>query len=339
MKQMLFALSLVWGIAWPLWAAESPDMNMVRMPGQSHQGPLPPADTPLKTLAQDLRRHVEELATRIGERNVQGRSRELAQAAKYIEIELTRYGYQPQRQEYGVADTTCCNVEVEIRGTTRRGEIVIVGAHYDSALGTPGANDNATGVAALLALAQKFSQRQPERSLRFVAFTNEEPPYFQTEQMGSLVYARRCRQRGEQVQAMLSLETMGCYSDAPGSQNYPALFSSLYPATGNFIAFIGNTRSLELVRNAAGTFRAHERFPAEGGALPDFVRGVGFSDHWSFWQADYPGLMVTDTAMFRYAHYHEAEDTPDKVNFDRLARVVRGLDKVIAQLTGSPAQP
>ena len=188
-------------------------------------------------------------------------------------------------------------------------------------------------MAAVLVLARKFARRKSERTLRFVAFVNEEPPYFQTENMGSWVYAKRCRQRAEKIASMLSLETIGCYSDIPGSQQYPKPFNLLYPSTGNFIGFVGNVASAELVQQVVGTFRRAEPFPSEGAALPEAVSGAGFSDHWSFWQEGYPGVMVTDTAMFRYPHYHGPGDTIDKIDFERMARVVRGLEKVIGALT------
>ncbi len=296
---------------------------------------LPAADEKLTALADELRRDVAHLAGEIGERNVLNRPKELAAAADWIEAEFKSAGYTPQRQEYQVSGVTCCNLEVEIVGKARAEEIVVVGAHYDTVVGTPGANDNTSGVAATLALARRFAKRDSDRTLRFVAFVNEEPPYFQTDQMGSWVYAHRCRQRGENIVAMLSLETIGYYDDTPGSQNYPAPLGQMYPSEGNFIGFVGNTESGDLVNQAVATFRRNEEFPAEGGALPGEIPGVGFSDQWSFWQEGYPALMVTDTAMFRYPHYHEPEDTIDKVNFDRMARVVRGLEAVVAELGGS----
>jgi hypothetical protein len=150
-----------------------------------------------------------------------------------------------------------------------------------------------------------------------------------------LVYAKRCKQRSENVVAMLSLETMGYYSDKIGSQRYPSpLLDSIYPLQGNFISFIGNIASSSLVKDVVASFRRHTQFPSEGAALPDFISGVGWSDHWSFWQQGYPGVMVTDTAPFRYPYYHTEDDTPDKVNYDHLARVVAGLERVIADLAG-----
>jgi len=335
-RVLLFSLGVVFGIVGFL--AIGILRSTTHMPETSYRGPLPPADERLTRLAGELRRDVVQLAETIGERNVPGHPRQLDEAADFLEGQLKAAGYAVKRQEYPVAGHTCCNLEAERRGATRPGEIVVIGAHYDSVIGTPGANDNGSGVAALLALARAFAPRRPDRTLRFVAFVNEEPPYFQTDRMGSRVYARGCRQRGETITAMLSLETIGYYSDAPESQKYPAPFGALYPSSGNFIGFVGNLRSADLVRRVIETFRRNEPFPSEGGAFPEMVPGVGFSDQWSFWQEGYPGMMVTDTAMFRYPHYHEPEDTPDKIDYDRTARVVRGLEGVVAALVNLEPQ-
>jgi hypothetical protein len=305
---------------------------MIHMPGSSYRGALPPPDQELERLREELRADVVRLAQQIGERNLGRCPQQLSQAADHVAASLHAAGGQVRRQRFVVDGQECCNLEVERRGATRADEVVIIGAHYDSALGTPGANDNATGVAAVLALARRFASRNPTRTVRFVAFVNEEPPYFQTDQMGSRVYARRCRAQGENVVAMLSLETMGYYDDAPGSQRYPPPFSLFYPSVGNFIGFVGNFASRGVVRQSVAAFRAREQFPSEGAAVPGFLPGIGLSDHWSFWQEGYPAAMVTDTAMFRYPHYHERQDTSDKVDFDRLSRVVRGLEQVVAVL-------
>lgn len=319
-------LLLVLGAAW--W-------NLLRMPARSYRGPLPAPDDALLAWMQELRRDIYFLAAEIGERNVLRCPKQLAQAADYIETEFRAAGYEVHQQEYVVSECKCCNLEIEIPGGVRPEQIVVVGAHYDTVIGTPGANDNTSGVAAMLALARRFSEQRPKRTLRFVAFVNEEPPFFQTEEMGSRVYARRCRQRGEKVVAMLSLETIGYYSDSPGSQKYPPPLARLYPSVGNFIGFIGNFRSRRLVRRAIRAFRRSERFPSEGAVPPQSLApSVGLSDQWSFWQEGYPALMVTDTAMYRYPNYHDRGDTFDKINFDRLARVARGLEKVVAALAG-----
>lgn len=318
---------------WPLfrdWSMAA--WNTIRIPGRSHRGPLPPADDELVRLAAELRRHVTRLAEEIGERNVLHRPKELARAADYIEAEFVSAGYEVKRQEYQVSGTTCCNLEVEIPGSTVPDEIVIIGAHYDSVESSPAANDNASGVAAILSLARSFESSPSDRTLRFVAFVNEEAPYAHTEEMGSWVYARRCREQDEKVVAMMSLETIGYYSNKPNSQKYPPPVRLLYPSAGNFIAFVGNTRYGWLVRQVVAAFRQSEPFPSEGGALPEAIPNIGFSDHWSFWQEGYPALMVTDTAPFRYPYYHTPKDTVDKIAFEQMARVVRGLGGVMTAL-------
>jgi hypothetical protein len=151
-----------------------------------------------------------------------------------------------------------------------------------------------------------------------------------TDQMGSFVYAKRCKTRGDQISAMISLETIGYFSDAPHSQTYPALgLGAFYPTVGNFIGFVGNVPSRALLRRVIALFRQHAKVPSEGAALPSFIPGVAWSDQWSFWQHGYRGIMITDTAPFRYPHYHSATDTPDKLDYDRFALVVSGIEKMI----------
>jgi Zn-dependent M28 family amino/carboxypeptidase len=224
------------------------------------------------------------------------------------------------------------NLEAVLPGHGAADEIIVVGAHYDSVAGSPGANDNASGVAALLELARLLAGTALPRSVRFVAFANEEAPFFYGDEMGSNRYAARAQVQGERIVAMLSLETLGYYTDQPGSQRYPFPFSLFYPDTGNFIGFVGNFSSRALVRRAIGAFRAATSFPSEGVAAPSGMEGVHWSDHWSFWQAGYPAIMVTDTALFRYPHYHAATDTPEQLDYNGLARVTGGLAEVIGAL-------
>lgn len=309
-------------------------MFFARMPGRSHSGPLPPLTAQESEARDRLVGHVEALSGKIGERNL-WRPSALREAAVHIEQAFREMGDSVNPQEFTVAGARVANLEVERKGDARPGEIVLLGAHYDSVAGCPGANDNATGVAALLDLARILRSGKHERTLRFVAFANEEPPFFQSDGMGSLRYARRSRERGEDIVAMLSVETIGFYSDAPGSQNYPFPLSAFYPDRANFIAFVGNTRSRSLVRRVVATFRGGTGVPSEGAALPGFLPGVGWSDHWSFWQMGYPAVMVTDTALFRYAAYHTPEDTPEKIHYDTMARVVLGLARVVSELAVS----
>jgi Zn-dependent M28 family amino/carboxypeptidase len=277
---------------------------MIRMPGHSYQGPLPPLTDEQRTLEHELHSHVQTLAGQIGERNIFHHDR-LVMAAEYIRTTLSGAGYEVRLQLYEVAGKICENVEAEVRGSRRPDDIIVIGAHYDSVRGSPGANDNASGVAAMLALACAFAKTTPARTLRFVSFANEEPPLFQTEHMGSRVYAKRSRERGEQIVLMLSLETIGYYSDEPGSQHLLFPLNLIYPSTGNFIAFVGNVENGFLVRQLVGSFRQQAQFPSEGGALWGVIPGVGWSDHWAFWKEGFPAVMVTDTALFRYPAYHK----------------------------------
>jgi hypothetical protein len=315
-----------------LGAAVLAYVAMIRMPGQSYAGPLPKLTEVQHMLAARLRNDVDRIAgPGLGERNLETPEK-LDQTVRWITQSLIDMGYVVNHQQFLVERQTVINVEVERPGTTKADEIIVVGAHFDTAELCPGANDNGSGVAATLALAQRFSTLHPERTLRFVFFANEEPPYFQTDSMGSVVYANACRGMGDDIVAMFSLETIGCYVDEPGSQKYPPGVNWLYPSTGNFIAFVGNIGSRELVRDTVGSFRELAQFPSEGGALPGWMTGVGWSDHWAFWQAGYPALMVTDTAPFRYPHYHLASDTPDKLDYERMARVVDGVGLVVERL-------
>ncbi len=305
---------------------------MTVMPGKSFRGGNPPA-TPAETaLAAELRRDVDKLAVAIGPRTVAfpGKMRE---TTDYIAGELERCGYKVERQAYPCNGVQAENLVAELRGTRTPEEIVVAGAHYDSSNALcPSANDNGSGVAAVLALARRFAGKPQGKTLRFVAFANEEPDYFRSETMGSRVYAKSCRAKNETITAMLSLETMGCFYDAPGSQKYPGPIAWLYPSTGNFIAFVGNCGSRGLVRRCVRTFRANAGVASEGAALPGPLPGVGWSDHESFWLNGYHALMVTDTAPFRYPYYHTPQDTPDKMDFVRFARVTAALEPVLRNL-------
>ena len=307
---------------------------MTSMPGESYRGPLPPLTAEEELLARRLREHVEKIAREEHNTAFPG---QLEDVARYIESTLAGLGYTVKQQMFNVDGNRVRNLEVTVRhpGPARgKPRIVVVGAHYDSAPGTPGANDNATGSAAVIELARALQQMalQPGHEVKLVLFVNEEPPYFKSAQMGSLVHARNLYARGENVTAMLSLETIGYYSDDKGSQHYPPPLDALYPDAGNFVAFVGDLGSRTLVHEALASFRRHAKFPSEGLAAPATIPGIDWSDHWSYREHGYPALMVTDTAPYRYPHYHTAQDTPDKVDYERLARVVKGLEFVVRDL-------
>ncbi|MBV6621921.1 MAG: M28 family peptidase [Rivularia sp. (in: Bacteria)] len=302
-----------------------------QMPGKSYSGELLSLTTEEKIIQDNLQQDINKLAVEIGARNYNN-YQNINAAADFIESSFQKAGYKVNKQEYQINNKAFTNLEVEIKGIKKPDEIVVVGGHYDTAFSTPGANDNGSGVAAVLELARRFADKKPSRTLRFVEFTNEEPPYFWTENMGSLVYAKGCNQRNENVVAMLSLETMGYFSEEEESQKYPFPLNLIYPSQGNFIAFVGNINSSKLVKYAIDNFRKQVKFPSEGVAIFGQIPGIGWSDHWSFWQQGYQALMVTDTAPFRYTHYHTLEDTSDKIDYEKLARVVAGLEKIVEEL-------
>jgi len=319
-------LGLLAGWCW--WA-------MIRMPLESFRGPLPPLTPAQTALRDELQDYVWKLAGDIGMRHVTRRG-SMNIAADYIEAGFAKGGHKVARQDYTAAfegnDERFHNVEVEIPGMTKPDEIVIIGAHYDSQRHGPGADDNASGVAALFALERLSAIQHPARTVRFVAFANEEFPFCISKDMGSYVYAQHCRERGENITAMISLESIGYYDAREHTQAYPFPISLLYPTRADFIAFVSRTTDASLVRRCLKAFRMRTQFPSEGTAPPVLVRGISLSDHWSFWKAGYSAIMVTDTTRNRSPHFHNKTDTPDTLDYDRMARVVDGLGDVVDDL-------
>jgi hypothetical protein len=322
---LIIAAVLLLAVAFAIWFVTA-------TPGARHRGPLPPLDLDGRRLAANLRTHIASIAS--VEHNV-SHPDALERSARYIEMALSGMGYSVSRQEFETEGVKVRNLEVS-RGSGRR--LVVVGAHYDSARGAVGADDNGSGAAALLELARFMRTLQPGGGLevRLVFYVNEELPWFSTDAMGSYVHSKALASEGREVAAMLSLETMGWYSDDPGSQRYPFPFSLFYPSTGNFIAFVANLRSRSLMHRVVGTFRRSVAFPSEGAAAPESIPGISWSDQWAYWKFGWPAVMVTDTAPFRYPHYHTLRDTPDEVDYERLARVVQGLEGVLRDLASGP---
>ncbi len=271
-----------------------------------------------------IKQTVETLAGKIGERNP-GRYAQLEQARAYITNRMKAAGYQPELQTFTgkLVKKDVHNLIFEKQGSE---EIVVIGAHYDSVSLTPGADDNASGVAVLLHLAEQLQQEQFQRTVRFVFFTNEEPPYFLSDDMGSEVYAKRCKEKDENIVAMLSLETMGFYSDEPGSQRFPEGLTG-YPDRGNFLAFVANPESKDLVDLCLEHFRG---VPKESLITGESVGRL--SDQASFWKYGYPGVMITDTAFFRNPHYHRQSDTPETLDYERLEKAAVGMEEVVKRL-------
>jgi len=311
------AVAAITGLGW----------YMISLPGESHRGALAPLAAEERTSRELLQKHVSAIAS--AEHNTRTPDR-LEAAARAIESELKSLGYEVRTQAFDAGSAKVRNLEVTIPG--KKTGAIVIGAHYDSAPGAPGANDNGSGTAALIELARLFRDWKPKHTLRLAFFVNEEPPYFKGPAMGSKVYADDLVKRGERIAAMFSLETVGYYSERLGSQRYPFPLNLFYPEQGDFLAFVANLGSRGLLHETIGAFRATARFPSDGVAAPAFIPGIDWSDHWSFWAHGLPALMITDTALYRYPHYHLASDTPDKLDYERLARVVVGMDRMFRTL-------
>ena len=305
---------------------------MISMPGTSHEGPLPTMTAGEEELSERLKAHVRVMATEIGPRNtIDDGGEGLRRARDYLEGVWTRQGFAVNRHSFAVeSEQMVSNLEVQIEGLGIAQEVFVIGAHYDTHIQSPGAADNASGVAIILELSRILRQQPMARTVRFVAFVNEEMPYSRSIDMGSLVYAHRARSRQENIVQMWSVETIANFSDEAGSQRHAnAVLSLFYPEVGNFVAFIGNLSSRDDVTEAVGTFRELVDFPCEGLLAPPWLAGTHRSDHWSFWMMDYPGVMVTDTAPYRYDDYHLVSDTAEKLEYDHMSRVTMGLARVI----------
>ena len=279
---------------------------------------------------EDLQRYVGVLAGDIGERHT-GKIENLTAAAYFIESSLgaSNMGYRVQRQKYTAGGQEVWNLEVTVPGTGRDDEVLVIGAHYDTVPGSPGADDNASGVAALLCLANAFIGKENPVTLKFVAFVNEESPWSRTEEMGSLVYAKALKEKGTNVIAMLSLDSLAYYSDEDNSQKHPPGTAAGAPSVGNFLVLVGNEKSSSLVNSAKGAFQKKSSLPVESKVAKAGEKHADRSDHWAFWQVGYPGLMITDTGPFRYDEYHQAGDTVQQIDFDRLEAATKGIEGII----------
>ena len=303
----------------------------VMMPGPRLDGGLPALTATQQQAVENMQQTVKVLADEIGERHYE-EPEAYQSAAEFIRKRFIEYGLSPYAEIFG-DDVEYQNIVAEHYGNNRSGEIILVGAHYDTVWMSPGADDNASGVAVLLELARHVAGLSLQRSVRFVAFANEEYPHYFTDNMGSLFHARQASERGEKITAMFSLEMLGFFSDEPQSQNYPRPFNWLYPDTANFIAFVSNFKSRRLLHDSMLLFRQAQQFPAEGLAAPVMlVRDVRRSDQAAFWRYGYPGIMVTDTGAYRNFGYHNVSDVPKSLNYEHMSRILSGLIDVIISL-------
>lgn len=320
--------ALLYPLLYPLFR------RYVVMPGSSYRGRAKPLNSKELVLRERLEQHVAALATQIGERHhMQAPAQEaLNRSAAYIAGAFAKLGLVPVITTFTYGGMVMQNVEVCIQGRRNPNRYLVVGAHYDTVRHCPGADDNASGVAGLIELARLLKDDPAECSVRLVAYANEEDSGGPWEAMGSYHHARACRQRDEDLLGMISLEMLGYYDPAEGSQKYPFPFNLFYPSRGDFIAFVGNSASRQLVRTCVAEFRVGAAFPSEGVAAPERFADIARSDHWSYWQHGCQAMMVTDTSNFRNPYLHTTEDTADKLDFESMTRVVAGLHAVVLKL-------
>lgn len=277
-----------------------------------------------------LQEHVRLLSETFAPRD-ESHPEHLDRAAAYIHGELERAGGMVSEQAYDVNRTTYRNVIAWFGPDTK--ERIIVGAHYDVAGEQPGADDNASGVAGLIELAYLLRQTPLPLRVELVAYTLEEPPYFSTEAMGSAIHAASLKRLGVRVRAMIALEMIGYFTDAPNSQHFPfPLLKLFYPSQGNFIAVVGKLGQGSIVRRVKRAMQKASPLPVYSINAPRWIPGVDFSDHLNYWKAGYPAMMITDTAFYRNPHYHTIHDTPDTLDYQRLAMVVQGVYAAIVAL-------
>lgn len=280
------------------------------------------------TLSGRLKKHVVKLSSEIGDRNAFNYNN-LEKAADYVAKQFISYGYDIKFQEYVVGNKRVKNIIAVKSGIKLPNEIIVVGAHYDSCF-NPGADDNASGIAGLLELARMMINKDVDRTIEFIAFVNEEPPFFKTEEMGSRIYAKEARVENKNIKAVIIFDLIGFYSNKIFSQRYPIIAGLFFPNKGNFIGVFGNFKSRYLATEITKIFKSNYSFPITSIAL-DFIPGIDFSDHWSFWKEGYSAVMISDTAFLRHKNYHKSTDTWKKLNYKDMACVIEGIYEVLVR--------
>ncbi len=288
------------------------------------------------TIENNLRLHVDRLAGLIGPRTLD-KPKTITASIGYIESVWNDIGYEIQRETYDALGNEATNLIVEKKGSRRSDEIVLLGAHYDTVYTTPGADDNASAVAVMLEVSRCLAQHTGKRTVRYVAFACEEPPYFNFGAMGSQHHALQSRQRNDKILGMLCLEMVGYYALAKGSQTIPPTIPNwmrrFFPSRGNFLAAVGNMPSWKLCWQFRRGFKqGTRRMPLFSICLPEKIGEIRLSDNSSFWDQDYPALMLTDTSFLRNPHYHQPSDTPETLDYPRMTEVTLGVAGAIRKL-------
>jgi len=312
---------------------------MIRCQGEWDGKPLEgQMQAELEAIENALRADVEFMSVTLGERNPEHYDA-LVRCADWVKERWEAQGYVVKTQSFTLEGREYANLEIEIPGDKAPSEIVVISAQYDTLPGSPGANNNGSGMAVLLKLSELLKGYSPDRTLRLVAFTTEEDPYFGTEMMGSYHYAKRSSELGEDILIMLSMDAMGYHVNTTRSQKLPFPFSLFYPDRGDFLAFIGDLSSRKYMVDVTRGFKKGSSFPIEAGVVPQGVTGAGWSDHCSFWRFGYPGMQVTDTGAFRSPWHANEGDTMEKIDFDALSRIALGMYAGVAELTQTDHDP
>jgi len=284
----------------------------------------------MDNLEANLKSHVTFLSKTIGDRNYLD-TEKLNQAADYIEEKLRSFKCEVKRQPFKAENKTYYNIETEVKGASD--EIIVIGAHYDTVIGTPGADDNASGVAGILELARMAAEKPLSVTVRFVAFALEEPPFFRTKNMGSYVYAESLKKMGAKIEGMIALEMIGYFCDKEGCQYYSLpFFKWFYPKKGNYLAFVGDIGSRKFTQKIKKAFMKSSSMPVESLNTIPLVPGIDLSDHLSFWSFGYDAFMITDTAFYRNPHYHAKSDTAEKLDYKKMAEFITGLYRALGEL-------
>jgi Zn-dependent M28 family amino/carboxypeptidase len=284
-----------------------------------------------KKVIQNTKNIIRHLSVDIGERTIR-KYENLERTRQYIIDYFSRYGVPPREETYIAAKHRVSNIVAEIRGTESPDSIILVGAHYDTIEDTPGADDNASGIAGLLEMFRLLSGSRFKKTVRFVAFTLEEPPFFSTELMGSMVYAKNCRKRKDRIELMVCLEMMGfasrrCHQDYPINHNRRE-----YPEYGSYISVISLPSSAERAYLWKNCYNAHARRKIYEYIGPASIPGMDLSDHMSFIRNGYPGIMISDTGFYRNKHYHTSDDTYETINFNFLSETIVNSSKALKDL-------
>ena len=305
--------------------------TVASMPGASYAGPLPAITEEEEELARELALDVETIGRDIGPRGTHAPEK-LAEAEDYLENRLRRMGLSVETVPHEARGRTSNTLVAQVTGARAPGEVILVGAHYDSAARRPGANANASGCAVLLAIASRVAAAPCDRTVRFVLFTDGAPPLAGREDSGAAAYASRAKQAQDKILLMIALDSLGTYRDDPGSQQVPFPLGPLYPDRGDFVAFVGSLTQRESVSRAVGIFRQASRFPSQGVALPGWLPGVGESDDAAFRAAGFRAIRITDPGPLRSSSWGGMSDTSDRIDVARMARVTTCLARLVTGL-------